>query len=257
MRRVLITGGAGRIGQSLRERLSPDYALRLLDIADADGGPGVEVVRADLTDREAVEAACDGVDAVIHLGGIPTEAAWEDLVRVNIDGSRTVLEAARATGVPRVVLASSVHAAGFYPRTATPLGADTPGRPDTYYGWSKAAIESLGSLYADRFGMTVFAIRIGAFQPAPYTDADVPIWLAPDDCARLMRACLETAVTGFRVLWGVSANSTGWLALDDAVGYVPLDDSVRFADQATPSDAETMNRLGGVFCRKPLGQPDR
>jgi uronate dehydrogenase len=75
---VLITGGAGRIGRTLRAGLAaPDRPLRLLDLGEQEPpGPGepVEVVRADLGDRDAVRRACAGVDAVVHLGGIPTEA---------------------------------------------------------------------------------------------------------------------------------------------------------------------------------------
>ena len=92
-----------------------------------------------------------------------------------------------------------------------PLPASSAPRPDTYYGWTKAAMESLGSLYSDRFGLTVFAVRIGAFQETPWSQVDVPIWLSPDDCVRLFRALIDTPVTGFRVVWGVSANATGWL----------------------------------------------
>jgi len=256
MRRVLITGGAGRVGQALRERLAGDYTLRLFDVAEPPpDGPGVEVVLGDVVDRHAVTAACEGVDAIVHLAGIPTEAEWADLLRVNVEGSRAVLDAACAAGVPRVILASSIHAAGFRSRTAAPLPAETAGRPDTYYGWTKAAMESLGSLYADRFGLRVFALRIGAFGPRPRSAADVPVWLSPDDGARLVRACLETPVDGFHVLWGVSANSTGWLAADDVVGYVPVDDSAAVAGEVRPSDVESLRHLGGVYCAMPLGRP--
>src|ERR1700754_1639768 len=149
MRRVLITGGAGRIGSLLTERLAGDYAVRSFDIAPQEPTDGVETIRGLISDLDAVTEACAGVDAVIHLAAIPGESVWEDLVRVNLDGTRTVLEAARLAGVPKVILASSIHAAGFRSRTAPPLPASSAPRPDTYYGWTKAAVESLGSLYSD------------------------------------------------------------------------------------------------------------
>ncbi|GIF53342.1 nucleoside-diphosphate-sugar epimerase [Asanoa ferruginea] len=255
MRRVLITGGAGRIGSLLTARLAADYAVRSFDVAPQQPADGVETIRGLIGDLDTVTAACAGVDVVIHLAAIPSESLWEELVRVNIEGTRTVLEAARLAGVPKVILASSIHAAGFRTRTATPLPASSAPRPDTLYGWTKAAVESLGSLYSDRYGMTVFPVRIGAFQDTPWSEVDVPIWLSPDDCVRLMLALVETPVTGFRVVWGVSDNSSGWLELDSEVGYQPQDDSATVAHLAAPSDSAAHAQLGGTFAAIPLGMP--
>ncbi|BCJ63782.1 NAD-dependent epimerase/dehydratase family protein [Polymorphospora rubra] len=277
MRRILVTGAGGRIGNYLRQRLpGPDRILRLLDVgpqtAPAPGEP-VEVLRADLTDAGAVAAACAGVDAVVHLAALRGEDTWENILRVNVDGTRTLLEAARVAGVPRVVLASSIHAAGFYRRpdaapepagVPAPAGADgvpsgSVPRPDSYYGWSKAAAESLGSLYADRFGMTVFALRIGACTTTPAAwNRDG--WLSPDDCARLVDACLTTDATGFRVLWGVSRNRDRWWSLAEGaeIGYDPVDDAEAHTAGMTPMDdahAPTVGLLGGTFCTLPLGRP--
>jgi uronate dehydrogenase len=257
---VLVTGGAGRIGTALRTGL--DRPLRLLDIApQAPAAPGedVEVIKADLCSPAAMASACDGVDAVVHLAGIPTEAPFADLLRVNVDGTRVVLEAAAAAGVPRVVLASSIHAAGFYPRPDAPgprraapgdeLPATVPARPDSYYGWTKAAMESLGRLYADRFGMAVFALRIGAFIDRP-DPAHLDSWISPADGVRLVAACLDAPVSGFRVIWGVSANPGRWLSLAEGneVGYVPRDGSSAAASpDVTP--------LGTIYSVHPLGRP--
>jgi uronate dehydrogenase len=172
------------------------------------------------------------------------------VLRVNVEGTRTVLEAAHEAGVRRMVLASSVHAAGFYPRSNGPAVRPGVPRPDSYYGWTKAAVEALGSLFADRFGMTVFALRIGAFTAEPTDPRQAEIWLAPDDCVRLVAACLDTDVTGFRVLWGVSANTDGWLSLVEgrAIGYAPREDSARFGVAGRGDGV-----LGGPMTRRALG----
>ena len=70
---------------------------------------------ADLRDIETQAEAFDGADLVVHLGGLADERPWTDLLAVNIDGTRAVCEAARLAGVGRLLLASSVHAAGFVP----------------------------------------------------------------------------------------------------------------------------------------------
>ncbi|MDG4789244.1 NAD(P)-dependent oxidoreductase [Micromonospora sp. WMMD1102] len=274
--RLLVTGSAGRVGRLLRPRLAgPERILRLLDLADqAPPGSGepVEVVRADIFDPAALAAACAGVDAVLHLAAIPTEESWAELLRVNVTGTQLVLEAARTAGVSRVVLASTIHAAGWYRRagsTPEPAGvpapegpdgvpAAAPARPNTYYGWSKAAVESLGSLYADRYGMTVFALRLGACFPEPPGLSGLENWISPDDCTRLVDACLRADTTGFRLLWGISRNSRRWWSLAEGreIGYEPQDDAERYADQVRPLDGEvaTAGLLGAQFCGYPLGE---
>jgi len=75
MKRILITGAAGKIGSALREGLRGRYPLlRLTDIAPLDPAQaGEEIVSADLSDLAAVEAAMQGVDCVVHLGAVPGE----------------------------------------------------------------------------------------------------------------------------------------------------------------------------------------
>lgn len=261
MQTILITGAAGRIGEMLRTRLArPGRVLRLLDVlppkAAAEGEPVEVLPAASVTDLEAVRRACGGADAVIHLGGIPSEDRWEKILSVNVDGTRTMLEAARLEGVPRMVLASSNHAVGFVRRADAPadgLPAGTMPAPDTYYGFSKVAGEALGSLYHHRFGIDVMCLRIGLCAEAPPDTAALPIWLSPDDMARLAEAALTG--TGSRIVWGVSRNSRRWwsLAEGEAIGYHPVDDSEVFAGRIpeVPDD----DRLGGLFTNAPLGEP--
>jgi nucleoside-diphosphate-sugar epimerase len=263
--RVLVTGAAGRIGSWLRPRLArPGRVLRLLDTGPQDPpapGEAVELVTADLTDPAAVATACDGADAVVHLGAIPVEDEWANLLRVNIDGTRTVLEGARDRGVPRVVLASSIHAVGFRSRADGEVAVPStiPPRPDTYYGMSKAALEALGSLYADRFGMAVFALRIGVCVNRPPAREYLPVWLSPDDCARLVDACLATPQTGFHLIWGISRNRRRWwsLAEGERIGYAPRDDSEAYAGElaAGAPDQPTEGPIGRDFVTTPLGTP--
>jgi len=259
----------------LRPRLAgPDRLLRLLDRveqAPPAAGERVELVRAELTDPEALAAACAGVDAVLHLAALASEDTWEQILRTNVEGTRLLLEAARRADVPRVVLASSIHAAGFYRRAGTdpqPSGVPAPDgpdgvpadvypRPDSYYGWSKAAVESLGSLFADRFGMTVFAVRIGSCFPEPPEDHARSSWLSPDDCGRLMNACLRSDRAGFHLLWGVSANTDRWWSLREGreIGYAPTDDAEPYFVERRSGGHPTDGLLGGAFTTGRFGAP--
>jgi uronate dehydrogenase len=261
---LLITGGAGNVAGLLRPRLArKDRTLRLLDIAPVDDlGPCEEVVTASITDADAVARACAGAFAVLHLGALSNEAPWADILAVNVDGTRTVLEAARDAGVHRVILASSNHAAGFHTRDEAPVAAEAPPRPDTYYGFSKAAIEALGSLYASRYELNVACLRIGTCFAEPPDVRALATWLSPDDAARLIEACLSAPAFGFRVVWGISANTRRWWSLEEgrALGYEPHDDAEAFAEklvaehgELNPEDPD-YHLLGGTFCLQPLGE---
>jgi NADP-dependent aldehyde dehydrogenase len=264
---VLVTGAAGTIGRLMRPRLArPGRTLRLLDLLEqAPAGPDerVELRTASVTDLAAMTAACRDAAAVIHLGGISREAPWEQILAVNVDGTRTVLEAARLAGVPRVILASSNHAVGMRPVAESGSGgvpADAPPRPDTYYGVSKVAVEALGSLYHDRFGLDVVCIRIGSCFPEPPGVRGLATWLSPDDGARLFEACLSAPSPGFSVVWGASANTRGHYSLAEAraLGYSPRDDAERFAGRilADSSPAPGDELLGGGFTTTPVGEPN-
>jgi uronate dehydrogenase len=151
--RVLITGAAGTIGRTLRQGLHGRVgALRLLDVAPLGAPrPGEELVTADIRDREAVAAAMEGVDAAVHLAGIPQEDSFDRILETNVAGTYNLYEAARQQGCPRVVFASSLHVTGFYD-TSERISPAMPVRPDSLYGVSKACGESLGRLYATSMG---------------------------------------------------------------------------------------------------------
>jgi len=274
--RVLITGAAGKVASLLRPRLiRPGRTVRLLDIVEpapmdsldgAASGGAEEIVFASVTDLDAMVEACDGVDAILHFGGQSREADFDEILRLNVHGTYCALEAARRAGVRRVVLASSNHAVGFHRRDEAPPGglpADAPGRPDTFYGWSKIAMEAAGRLYADRYGMDVICLRIGSWFPAPFELRSLALWMSPDDGARLIEACLGVPSPGFRIVWGISRNTRRWqsLAEGEAIGYDPKDDAELYADQLIAEYGEpdfdadpALIRVGGVWCDIPLGE---
>lgn len=263
-KRILITGAAGGIGRMMRTRMRRDgRVLRLLDLAPqspaADDEP-VELVTGSVTDPEAMLAACDGVEALIHLGGHSRETSWAETLDVNINGTQIVLDAARQADVSRVLLASSNHSVGFRGADEPGLPADSSPRPDTYYGVSKAAIEALGSLYHSRFGMDIVAIRIGScFEtPLPLGPRGLITWLSPDDCARLFEACLSAPSPGYRLIWGVSANTRSIFSLAEAetLGYHSRDNAEVYADQLAPGEVTPERYVGGGFCTAPLGAPN-
>ncbi|MEU6709117.1 NAD-dependent epimerase/dehydratase family protein [Streptomyces wuyuanensis] len=230
---VAVTGAAGNIGAVVRRALQSEATrVILLDrVKLRPEADNEDVHTIDLRDAAAVESALAGADQVLHLGGVPDEAPLEDLLDVNVLGTHHVLEAARRTGIERVVLASSNRVAGFYP-----IGHLTrphePVRPDGLYGVSKAAIEALGQLYADKFGLSAICLRIGSFEPVPTEPRHLATWLSPRDAVGYVRAALTApSSTRFATVYAVSANTRRfWEVPDSAVlDYTPVDNAERHA----------------------------
>jgi uronate dehydrogenase len=244
-KRVLLTGAAGRLGTALRSRLRGRVdLLRVSDIEPMEpAGPGEEVVPCDLGDYAGVKALCRGVDAIVHLGAQPREAAWPLLIERNIAGTVNVYEGARKARVDRVLFASSITAVGFY-RVNVQLDHATPPRPDGRYGVTKAFGETLAMLYAYKHAIRGFVMRLGAFRPKPTDSSLLPIWLSHDDLARLVMVGL-TADYRFEIVYGLSRSSRSSVDNSNAfrLGYQPQDDADDYIDgvtmhpPATPVDA--------------------
>lgn len=255
VKRVLITGAAGAIGVVLRKGLAGRYpVLRLSDRRDVGAaGPGEEVVLADLQNMAAVTEAAAGCDAIVHLGGIPEEADWESIHGANLIGTYNVYEAARLTGVKRVVFASSNHVVGFYRRTRK-VAQHEPMRPDTRYGLSKACGEMIARLYADKHGIESVCLRIGSFRPQPLDRRMLSTWISPRDTVELVGCALDARDIVYEVVYGVSRNDRNWWINPAAVkiGFEPQDNAEAFAAsledrRAAPGDATELFH-GGSFC---------
>ena len=260
MHRVLITGAGGGIGRSLRETLRGVYpVLRVSDrVPLAPARPGnegrEEVDQTDIADMAAVEKMVAGVDGIIHLGGISGENSWEKILEGNIVGLYNTFEAARRAGVKRIVMATSNHAVGFYPRSQTIDHRVVP-RPDSRYGVSKAFSEALASLYADKHGIGFLCTRIGNFGTKPIDSRRLSIWISPRDYTQLVRIGLEHPDIHFEIVYGVSGNQRSWYDNSNAyrLGYKPQDDAEAYAAEIIATfgepdpDDPVLRRLGGEF----------
>jgi uronate dehydrogenase len=231
MKTLLVTGAAGRIGTFLRTELAGKYRLRLSDIVPVrDLRPGETFVKADLGKMSDMLRATKGVDAVVHLGGQSGEATWEAIRAANIDGFYHTLEAARRNGVRRFLVATSNHAVGFH-RCTEKIDHRVYPKPDSRYGVSKVFNEALASLYADKYGMQMFCMRIGNVNHAPIDRRRLSIWISGRDMAQLVTIGVEHPDIRFEVVYGISDNRRGWYDNRNArrLGYRPQDRSEPYA----------------------------
>jgi uronate dehydrogenase len=254
--RVVVTGAAGAIGRVVTAGLAgAGHQVVAVDRVALDGSPAAAVVPvvADVLDADAMRSAMADADGVVHLASIPHEASLPEILRSHVETTAVLLDTMVETGATRMVFASSNHAVGRTPR-AELLRVGTRPRPDTFYGVGKVSAEALGSLYADRHGISFVACRIGSFLPRPTSRRQLSTWLSHDDAVRMVQAGLTAPDPGFAVLYGISANTRAWWDLEPgrALGYEPRDDAEAYAEEilAEPEsddDRFEASYVGGPF----------
>ena len=257
--RLLLTGAAGGLGREMRGRLKAHCGvLRLSDIADLGTAvAGEELMPAALESADAMLGLLEGVDAVVHLGGVSVEGPFEPILQANIVGVYNLYEAARKQRVRRIVFASSNHVTGFY-RQDEIIDATLPMRPDGHYGISKAFGENLAQFYFDRYRIETVSLRIGSSFPEPIDRRMLATWMSFDDLERLVVASLTAPVVGHSVIYGMSDNTTSWWDNTPAkhIGYRPRDSSEPFraaleARQPRIDPTDPVAKFqGGGFCIK-------
>ena len=231
-RRVLITGAAGRVARQLLPGMRERWELRLLDRAADDLGDPLLV--GELTDRELLREALDGVQAVVHLAGNPDPAApWHELREPNVEGFAALLAVAREQRVRRVVFASSVHAMGAYEgRRQWPVHPGWPPAPCCSYGATKAFDEALARAYAYRTDLTLIGLRLGLCAPEASAAQAAAGWLRPADLRAIVLGALTADVgSGMynAVSWAAKRRwDIGATMLD--LGYEPERDGAELPD---------------------------
>lgn len=255
---ILVTGAAGNLGQVVAGHLSDRLRagqirhLRLADIRPIPPIEGVEVVQTQISERDTAFALADGMDAIIHLSGIPTENEWQALIPANIAATAHLWDAAVAHGVDRVLLASSNHAVGMYPADQI-IDHSAPALPDSRYGLTKAFGEQLAALYAAKTPVRGFAMRIGSSFQTANALRHLKTFQSHADFIRLIDIGL-TADYRFEIVYGMSDNDGSFWDNANArrLGYAPQD---RPADFMTDPVDETDYRFqGGSFADADLGK---
>lgn len=158
-RTLLVTGGSGYFGTVLTDlALARGDRVRIFDVNAPEPRTGaVEYVAGDVRDRQALRAACEGVDAVLHnVAQVPLARDRELFWSVNVVGTANVLVAARDAGVDKVVHTSSSAVFGI--PESNPVTEDAPCRPLEAYGRAKLRAEVLCREAADA-GLDVTVVR--------------------------------------------------------------------------------------------------
>lgn len=173
--RVLITGAAGVLAQTIIGMIESDpaYELVLTDMAPV-AGPH-HFLPADLSDAGSVEGLCEGIDRVLHLAAIHPWKPYtpQQYLDLNLKGTHNLVAEAARAGVDRLIYTSSVAAMGYdvAPDAPLPFDETRPCRPyDSLYSLSKHAGEQFCRLYQQTAGLQWLALRPGTFIPREQSD---------------------------------------------------------------------------------------
>jgi uronate dehydrogenase len=257
MKRIVLTGAAGRLGSYLREPLSK-LADELVssDIVEDFGKlyDGERYVKADLAQFDAILDLLKGADMVVHFGANPDEAPFEELLGPNFVGAYNIWESAYRNEVKRVIYASSIHAVGMYPKTDF-IGTDVAHRPDTFYGLAKCFAEDLGRMYWEKRGLESIHLRI--LSCAQVTSARaLGTWLSYDDLIHLVTRSIEAPIVGFSVIYGVSDNDR--VPVDNAkasfLGFRPKDNAEKFAAEILKAEPQADPHNPSHMCKRQENQ---
>jgi uronate dehydrogenase len=202
-KRVLVTGSTGAIGQPVcKHLLARGHTVRGLARRPT---PGLDdYVMGDLSDRDKVRQAVDGMDVIIHLGAYPNDADFIDvLLEPNVRGLYHICDAAREFKVDRLVLSSTMQTVSGHGFPDRPIRIDEGPAPINHYALTKVWSEDMGDMYARVHGLSVINVRIG-WLPRNPDEADrlKASRIGPDsffshaDAQRFYARCVESPAPG-------------------------------------------------------------
>jgi len=232
---LLVTGGAGFIGCNFVRHVlrRADCRIRVLDaltyagsldnLADVTGLPSFEFVRGDVCDREAVEAAMAGIDTVVHFAAESHNDRSihgpSGAVTTNVMGTLTVLDAARAVGVARLVHISTDEVYGE--ARAAPMTESDAFKPRGPYSAGKAAADLLCYAYFVTYGVPVIVHRAtNNYGPYQYPEKLIPLFV--------YRALRDEPLP----VYGEGTQVRDWLHVSDNCRAIDL-----LLDQGLPGEA--------------------
>jgi len=270
-RKILVTGASGYIASQVLPAFHGRYELTLLDVKETDPRgnkiPGVRVADLITPGFEKYQEYFQGIDAVVHLGYYwepgekgerqPLRTRSYQHERTNVDMTYNVYKLSHDSGVRRVVVASSNHAADWYEHLIHQGLMDMVSPQifplsDNFYGWAKAAYELIGFIFATgHFGrkLEIVQLRIGAPREIDYRNfldnpagykRDLGAYISQRDLQQLFIRSIEAGnITNehgipFQIFYGISDNTRKFWSIVNArkvIGYAPEDDSeVKYAE---------------------------
>jgi len=234
MRKILITGGFGKIAKHFVQNFEHKYEITVADIVTNNKtySDKVRIEKVDLTDFSACLNLCKGMDTIVHLAGIANaNATFAEVLNANIIATKNIFESAVNAKCQRIIFASSAQTIEGYEEDLQ-VNKNMPVRPKNLYGVSKCFGEALAAYYAYQKETSSICLRIGAYRfPKDFREMnarDLSAFLHPDDFNQLLIGCIETKNLKYEVLNAISNNRYKRLDITESkekVGYKPKSDA--------------------------------
>ena len=239
--KILITGASGLIGGLVLKALCRKYDFTTVNRRKVEGFP---TTQADISDLEAILPAFKGIDSVLHLASHTAGNNWDKQMSVDIGGTYNVYEAARRSGVKRVVYASSggtmlgyegdqpyfdIVAAHYdkVPDQWQMVTHEWAPRPNDLFYVAKVCGEVIGRYFSDQYGISSVNIRLGAVlaDDKPTLRRHYPGYLSQADCVQMIDKCLSAPESvQYDIFDAISDNRWRWRDTshaNDVLGWQP------------------------------------
>ena len=234
MKKILITGGFGKIATHFVQNFDHKYEITVADIVTDNRtfNDNVRIEKADLMQFSDCTKLCEGIDTVIHLAGIVDPISDSDIIlETNIKTTQNIFKAAVKAKCKRLIFASSAQTIESYPIDIQ-VNKNMLVKPKNIYGVSKCFGEALAAYHAYNNGISAICLRIGAYEfPKDFTEMntrDLSAFLHPDDFNQLLVGCIETENIEYEVFNAISNNRYKRLDITESkekVGYNPKADA--------------------------------
>ena len=234
MKKILITGGFGKIAKHFVKNFSHKYIITVADIKTDNNSfsDDVKIEEADLMDYSVCLKLCKEIDIVIHLAGIVDPISESDeILDINIKTTQNIFKAAVKAKCKKLIFASSAQTIESYP-TDIQVHKNMFVKPKNIYGVSKCFGEALAAYHAYNNGISAINLRIGAYEfPVDFTEMnarDLSAFLHPDDFNQLLIGCIEAKNIQYEIFNAISNNRYKRLDITNAktkVGYQPKADA--------------------------------
>lgn len=247
--RILVTGGAGRLGHAVsRQLVENGHKVRVFDLPQVDWGHveqiGAEAFRGDITDEGSVAAACESVDAVVHLAALlppRSESSRELTMKVNVTGTENILNSIKRD--TPIILTSSISTYGITAEAQPPIKETYPQRAHNSYSESKIRAEKM----VLESGNPTSILRIAPISVAdlvevpdiiPYRGDQRVEFIFVDDAASAIvssiEACDEREV--YNIAGGKSWQMTGTVYIDRFYAALGVEVEPVFSEEFTAVD---------------------
>jgi NAD+ dependent glucose-6-phosphate dehydrogenase len=234
-RKVLLTGAGGRIGSAFYAFAGDRYEWRLVDrdITKIKNPGKNTLISADLSDLEACQEVCTGMDTVVHLAADANAQAdfYGSLLENNVKACYNIFRAAKDQGCKRVIWASSIQVIEGYPLDVQ-AHPESPIKPMNMYAAAKAFGEAMAHYFAYAEGLSSIAIRVGAYEHEGQRPdgRTLSAYVSARDLSHLIVQCVEVEELQFAILHGISDNRFKRMDITSTraqVDYHPVDDAFK------------------------------